>query len=217
MHGLKVILFGLVLVVCFVGTVGAVGMQDIKAEYSADEYMETEEMTVQSKVYRAPDRERREMNMDGEKQIMIIRRDKGVVWTVIPDERMYMEMKITEGNKGDKDLSEYNIEATVVGEETVNGVSTTKSKLVMTNKKDGSKMGGFWWTTKEDIVVKMDVIAKDEGSKDRVKSELKNLKIAKQDPKLFEIPSGYRRMSVPGMGKGGFDVREMMKDLKDDD
>lgn len=43
--------------------------------------------------------------------------------------------------------------------------------------------------------------------KDAVRMELKNLKIGKQDPGLFEIPAGYRKMEVPSMG----DLQEMMK------
>jgi len=36
--------------------------------------------------------------------------------------------------------------------------------------------------------------------------ELKNLKIGKQDPKLFEIPAGYQKFEMPSMG----DIQRMM-------
>lgn len=41
----------------------------------------------------------------------------------------------------------------------------------------------------------------DKHSKDRIKSELKNLKVDTQDPKLFEIPSGYSKMGMGDLGK----------------
>ncbi len=173
-----------------------------RVEYSADSYMETEVIALKAKIYYAPDKERREQEVGGEKMTMITRSDKKVIWTLMPDALMYMEMKITEGDKGAEDLSEYKIEETVVGEDVVNGIRTTKSKLIMTSKKDGSKMGGFWWTTKEGIMVKMEVIAVDKNSKTRIKTELTNLKIGKQDPNLFEIPAGYSKMSMP-FGIGG--------------
>ena len=81
-------------------------------------------------------------------------------------------------------------------------------------KPNGAKMGGFWWMTKDNIMMKMDVISIEKGKKDRMKMELDNLKIGKQDASLFEVPSNYSKMdmSMGGMGKmmmGGGD--------KDDD
>ena len=151
-----------------------------------------------------PTRERREMVMGsgGDKMIMITRQDKKVAWTLMPAEKMYMEMSLAQASTKDKtDPSQYKIEQTVVGPETVNGVSTTKSKIIMTGPK-GEKMGGFMWVTKENIVVKMDAIAVDKKEKLRFKTELTNLKVGKQDAALFEIPSGYSKMSMgmPSIG-----------------
>jgi len=148
-----------------------------------------------------PTRERREMVMGsgGDKMITITRQDKKVAWTLMPSEKMYMEVSLAQASANAKDdTSKYKIEQTVVGPETVNGVSTTKSKIIMTGPK-GEKMGGFMWTTKENIVVKMDAIAIDKKQKHRYKTELTNLKVGKQDPKLFEVPAGYQKMSIPGM------------------
>jgi hypothetical protein len=82
-----------------------------------------------------------------------------------------------------------------VGKETLDGVETTKYKLVM---KDGSA-GGFMWFTKEGINMKMDLLQKQGRKKTRMTMTWTNLKIELQDPALFEIPSGYNKM--PNMGK----------------
>ena len=119
-----------------------------------------------------------------------------------------METKHTAAMQSKDDLSEYQIEQSVVGTEKMNGVETTKSKIIMTGK-DGSKMGGFMWTTKEGIQVKLDAIAIDKNSKDRFKMELTNIKISKQDPALFEIPKGYEKMDMPGMDMES--IKKMMK------
>ena len=175
-----------------------------QVEYSADSSMETAEVSMQGHVNYTPTRERRDMVMDGgDKMIMIMRHDKKVAWTLMPSEKMYMEMSIAQaGAQNKSDPSQYKIEQTVVGPETVNGVNTTKSKIIMTGPK-GEKMGGFMWTTKDNIVVKMDAIAVDKKQKLRFKTELTNLKIGKQDPKLFEIPAGYTKMSMgmPSIGE----------------
>lgn len=169
-----------------------------QVEYSADSVMETAEISMKGRVHYTPTRERREMVMGGgDKMTTITRHDKKVAWTLMPAEKMYMESNIAK-TKSKDDLSSYKIEQTVVGPETVNGVKTTKSKIIMTGPK-GEKMGGFMWTTKDNIVVKMDAIAIDKKQKHRFKTELTNLKVGKQDPKLFEVPAGYEKMSIPGM------------------
>lgn len=182
-----------------------------QAEYSAQEVMETERFTMTASINVAPGKERKETDSKGTGQIQIIRQDKGVTWTLMPAQKMYMEMSLSHGSdsagKG-ADLSGYKMETTEVGEEVIDGYKTKKSKLVMTDPK-GNKFGGFIWTTSEGIQIKMDTIAMANGSKMRFKKELKDLKIGKQDPALFEIPAGYTQMSMPGLG--GFNLQDMMK------
>jgi hypothetical protein len=73
---------------------------------------------------------------------------------------------------------------------------------------DKEKSSGTIWMTKENIVMKMETVAKSGSSKkDMFRMELKNLKIGKQDPKLFEIPAGYQKFEMPTMG----DIGKMMK------
>ena len=176
----------------------AAGPPQAKVEYSADTMLESAEMSMKGKVNFTPTRERREMVMGGggDKMILIMRHDKKVSWTLMPAEKIYMEMDLNQAGPGQPpDPSQYQIEQTVIGPETVNGVSTTKSKIIMTGP-NGQKMGGFMWLTKENILMKMDAIAIDAKEKHRFKTELTNLKVGKQDPKLFEVPPGYEKMSM---------------------
>lgn len=214
MNRFKGIVFALAAVIFFAVTAGAADktFKEPDVEYSADEHMETEDITMQAKIYHAPGKERREQNMSGMTQTTIMRIDKGIVWVLMPEQKMYMEMKMGQGEDKSADLKDYTIEYSVVGEEVVNGINTTKNKVIMTDKK-GNKFGGFMWVSMEGIMVKMDTISKVEGSKMRVKMERRNIKIENQNPKLFEIPSGYQKMSMPGMG-GGFNMQDMMKDME---
>jgi hypothetical protein len=50
---------------------------------------------------------------------------------------------------------------------------------------------------------------KEGNEKKRMMTELKNLKIGKQDPQLFEIPQGYTKFDMSGM-MGGVMGREGM-------
>ncbi len=156
------------------------------AEYSADMEMTSNgKPQATGKVFQSGKKQR--MEMAG--SISITRLDKKVMWQLMPKQKSYMEMAIPEQNipateKGD-------VEMTEMGAETVNGVSATKYKVV--SKADGKKGESFMWFTKEGIMVKME--GQHEGK--TVGSELKNLKIGKQDGSLFEIPDGYKSMGNP--------------------
>ena len=189
-------------------TVSAASPPESRVDYSADSTMEMEGgMTMKSHVYHTSGKERMEMGgADG--SVTIIRKDKKVMWQLMGD--MYMEMPLDQSNSSD--LSAMDVEQNAVGEETINGIKTTKSKVIAT-KKDGSKFGGFFWTTKEGITVKMDLLSKEGDKKMRMASELTNLKIEKQDPALFEIPVGYTKNDMGAMiGQGGApNIQDMMK------
>lgn len=187
----------LILGLVITGVVDA--MQGPTVEYSADSYMETADAVQQGPAYVTPSMERREYVEGGQSMVMIIRKDEKLVWMLMPDDKMYMEMKFPEEGRKD-DLGAYEIERTILGSETVNGVKTTKSKIIMTGP-NGAKMGGLAWTTQEGVVVKLDAIAADKNKKERFKIELQNLKIGKQDPSLFQIPGDYTKMDMmSGLG-----------------
>jgi hypothetical protein len=80
----------------------------------------------------------------------------------------------------------------------LNGVEVTKYKTIATST-DGKKYGGFSWRTKEGINLKQDLLYKEGTEKKRMLTELTNLKIGKQDPKLFEIPDGFTKFDMGGM------------------
>ena len=199
-----------------------------KVDYSADNTMETEQgTTIKFHVYHSPGKYRQEMG-GREGMVSIIRRDKKVLWQLMPG-NMYMEMSLDRPDAHDP--QNMDVQQTVVGEETVNGIKTTKYKTIATMK-DGKKFGGFFWVTKDHITVKMDLLYKEGDKKSRMMSELTNLKIEKQDPKLFEIPPGYAKNDMGGLmggmmkgrdrgqgqgksepGNEGVDVNKMLKGL----
>jgi len=189
-------------------TVSAASLPDPRVDYSADSTMEADGgMAMKSRVYHTFGKERMEMG-GAEGSVTIIRKDKKVSWQLMGD--MYMEMPLAQSDS--PDLGAMDVEQTTVGEETINGIRTTKSKVIAT-KKDGTKLGGFFWRTKDGIMVKMDLLSKEGDKKIRMASELSNLKIEKQNPALFEIPAGYTKNDMGAMmGQGGVpNIQEMMK------
>ncbi len=190
----------LVLTVATLSTAGlALAVDRTNVEYSADQIIESEDGATKSRIYSTPTKERREMSQGGAAMTMITRHDKHVSWTVMPEEKMYMEAPDNKQGQDKSDLSGYQIEQTALGEETVNGVVMNKSKIIMTGN-DGTKMGGFMWTTKEGILAKIDALAVEKGQKARFKMEQTNIQIGKQPAELFEIPKGFEKLDMGGMG-----------------
>jgi len=189
--------------------VSAAPPPEVQVDYSADSTMETEGgMTMKSRIYHTVNKDRMEMGgSDG--MTSIVRKDKKVVWQLMGD--MYMEMPMDASNTSGMDGFDI-VEQTEVGQESINGVKATKSKIVAVKKDGSGKFGGFFWTTKEGITVKMDMLSKEGDKKLRMTSELSNLKIEKQNPALFEIPAGYTKNDMGAMmGMGGMPNMEEMK------
>lgn len=191
----------------------AAALEGPRVDYSADYEVETAEGRFAGRLHASPGKERRELRLDGEAAVIITRQDRKALWMLLPEEKAYVEMKPGEAPDG-VDLSGLEVEQTVVGQEKVNGIEATKSKIVA-RARDGSKLGGFWWTTREGIVVKLDALSVEKGKKDRIKLQLANLQLRRQDPALFEIPRGFSKMPLPGMPGGGgkgLDAQDLVKD-----
>lgn len=182
----------------------AVQLSRPQAEYSADSVMQTEEGTIEQRVYVTPAKERQELlTAGGDGIVQIFRYDTKLMWQLMPSEKMYMEHSMEKAaaqGKG-KDLSQWDFEETAMGEEVLDGIKVTKYKTIATST-DGKKYGGFSWRTKEGISIKQDLLYKEGNEKHRMATELKNLKIGKQDPKLFEIPEGFTKFDMAGIMGG---------------
>jgi len=181
-----------------------------QVEYSADSVMQNEDSTTEQHVYVTPAKERREsLTESGDGAVQIFRFDSKVMWQLMPSEKMYMEHSM--GKAAANDVSQWDFQETVMGEEVLNGVKVTKYKTIATST-DGKKYGGFSWRTKEGISIKTDLLYKEGNEKKRMMTELKNVKIGKQDPKLFEVPEGFTKFDMAGMmgGMGGKMGREGM-------
>ncbi len=180
-----------------------------QAEYSADSTMQTEDGTIQQKIFVTPTKERKEMlTGSGDGGIMIFRFDSKVLWILMPSEKMYMENSMAGGQSQRDDPAQWTYEDTAMGDETLNGVKVTKYKTIATST-DGKKYGGFSWRTKEGINLKQDLLYKEGNEKKRMLTELTNVQIGRQDPKLFEISEGFTKFDMGGM-MGGMMGRQGM-------
>ncbi|WP_331345328.1 DUF4412 domain-containing protein [Cellvibrio sp. UBA7661] len=169
-------------------------------EYSGVRQVVMAEGSFTQTVHHSHGKERNEMQMEGMSMISIIRPDKNIAWQLMPMQKMYMEVDMKSANKMSGNAPD-DVTIEKVGSETLDGMNTTKYKILMKDK----SAGGFIWLSPENIPVKMDFLSKEGKNKNRVTMTLKNLKVEPQEAALFELPPGYQPM--PSMGN-------MMKNFK---
>lgn len=176
--------------------IGPAALAQFTREYAAEQVMRTPDGTHTGKVFVGPSAYRMEMAFGGpgQRQIMIARFDKRVLWMLMPEEKVYIEMPMApeagEALSG-RDPTQ-RVERQLLGSETVGGHPTRKYKVTVTGK-DGTFVG-FQWLAQD--LGEMPIRWEDEQQTMRV--ELRNIKLGRQPAELFEIPAGYERMSMPG-------------------
>lgn len=176
-----------------------------KVEYSGDNTIESNGMSMTMTMYVAKDKQRIEMRnapMGG--SVTIIRKDKNVGWNLMTAQKSYTEFDLEDKKMNRGDMSACSYDARPLGSETVNGYPAEKSHVIL--KCTEGEYEGDYWNTPEGITVKMDVTGKTkEGEKIAIKSTMSNLKVGKVDPSVFEIPEGYTSMG---------NTQSMMKDMQ---
>lgn len=183
-----------------VTTAGAAVLEAPTADYSADRIIETSEGAMQQKVYASGEKERTEMTVGGMQMIGILRRDKQVMWSIMPTQRMYMEIGLRQAlAQQPASGPQPGTEITEVGTETIDGIRTTKYRMTVSDK----SVSGFLWLTKDNIALKMDLQTKAGSGDGRVVMRLQNLRMGRQDAAKFEVPAGYNKMQLPGLGGFG--------------
>jgi Domain of unknown function (DUF4412) len=162
-------------------------------EFSADSVMTGKGRTMTGKIFFKADRFR--MDVDSPRKMSTITRmDKKVVWSVMPDQKMYMEMPFNP-NQNNRPMVDKKVEGELdrklVGSEIIDGHAT--KKYLITHKREGRTTQIYqWWATDINFPVKTAAL---DGSWTQ---EFRNIKMGNQPNSLFEAPQGYRKMSMSG-------------------
>ena len=189
-------LFGWGMVLVVVAVVLVLSGSSIAAEFSADLLVKQGGETMTGKAYVKGDKTRQEFVQEGQKQITIMRYDKGVTWVLMPAEKIYMEMSSQESAAYDPQ-SDPNIknkaEIKLLGKETVNGYVCDKYQYSYHDTSMGTL---FQWVSKKlGYPIKTEV----KSASWYMLMEYKNIKEENVQNSLFEVPGDYMLMSVPGM------------------
>jgi hypothetical protein len=159
----------------------------IAADYTADHIMTSGgKKLAEGKVFIKGDMIRQEtVTGEGRGNIMILRPDRNEVWMVNPAEKNYMVLPFQKGDeKFRKWTDREQKKAKYLGKEKVSGLKCKKYEVTEKGRKTY-----FWTSEKFPFPVKVE-------NKDMY-MQYKNIKEKRLSKSVFEIPSGYRKTSIP--------------------
>lgn len=155
-------------------------------DFSADMVSFSSEGSFTGKIYVSGEKSRVEMP----EAVTISRMDKKLAWVLMPNEKMYMEQPLSpRSSASTREKLDGEIERKAEGNEKVSGRNTAKYRVIF--ELEGKREEVFQWIDEAaHIPVKTAAV---DGS---WSSEFKNIQTGPQGGELFEIPAGYRKMSL---------------------
>ncbi|MEN6375880.1 MAG: DUF4412 domain-containing protein [Smithella sp.] len=165
-------------------------------ELSATIVTKSGDQTVSMKIYMKPDKFRTDNETAGVSTI--VRKDLNKVWTIMTAQKSYMEVEGINDNQAPQTAEEKmkgEVSRKEVGSETVNGHPTTKYEITVKTA-DAVMQVYQWWAKDINFPVKTAAV---DGS---WTTEYRDINVGGQPDSLFEIPAGFKKMTVPGMPAG---------------
>ncbi len=170
-------------------------------DFSADMVTQIGSATVTGKIYRQGNMIRQDSTMGSNTSSVVIRPDKKVVWLINPALKRYSEMpydpKVSDVSilANEKELSKIAVKKNL-GSEKVNGYDCEKFELTFKNEQAGKST--IWLAKKLQFPIK----TQSQTPNGTVTSQCKNIKVGTPAKKLFELPAGYKKVSVQELHGG---------------
>jgi|HubBroStandDraft_1064217.scaffolds.fasta_scaffold00022_95 hypothetical protein len=166
---------------------------DTAVPFSAARSVVTGGKTYDGRVYATPGMQRHEQILNGLPIVAILRADRQVAWLMLPGLHIYAEFAFP---KAVTDYDGIGALGEPVGNETVSGLKSARYRVEHEGT-DGSALDGWVWMTRDGIVTKLDGTYSSPKNK-LVKASflLTDVKLGPQDPALFEIPKGVKKLPV---------------------
>ncbi len=167
--------------------------------FSADLVMDFGEATQEYKVNLSGQKVRLDMVKPGT-GVTIIRKDLEVIWTLMSDNKLFLEMEVQPQNKNPLVFEpDRTLEYEKLGEETLDGRKVMKECVTIQNGNDKKKEFYRWFDTGLGWPVKIEAL---DG---KWSMQLKDIVPGPQDAALFEIPLDFsaiaaRKRFVPKKG-----------------
>ncbi|NNE06713.1 MAG: DUF4412 domain-containing protein [Xanthomonadales bacterium] len=174
---------------------------DLEVSYDGTRVMKSQDVEIESREHRAPQKMYTEMAMGGMTTGILLREDLDKAYILMHSMGFYREQPLSEGIMAAANNMEFS-EIEKVGREEIIGFPSTKFKTRFEDKE--GKGAGHFWVTDSGVPIKMDMIYSSRGEKgQRILMEFTELNLREQDPEVFEIPEGLQPMNFGNLGALG--------------
>jgi hypothetical protein len=167
------------------GTLG-----DARVGFSAERVLVIDGQSYVGRMWHMPGEQRHEQDLPALRPIFILRADSAIGDIILPKLHTVVEFALP------KELSILDNPGLLrqpVGQETVNGIATTKYDV--DEKMTQGRAVGSLWLSRDGIPMKCDArVTTDKGKVSTIRWELRHVKIGTQDAALFEIPRDYAKL-----------------------
>ncbi|HEX3864392.1 MAG TPA: hypothetical protein VHY35_22130 [Stellaceae bacterium] len=168
----------------------AATLGDAKIGFSADRLLVIDGRSYEGKIWTMPGKERHEQTISGFRPVFLLRTDTPLGEIIVPQMKTIVEFPMPAELRL---LSSRELKKHPVGDETVNGIATTKYAIDETVP-EGHAQGALW-LSHDGIPMKLaGSFTKPNGKSSTVRWELTHVKIGPQPASLFEAPRGYSKL-----------------------
>jgi outer membrane lipoprotein-sorting protein len=166
--------------------------RSLGAEFTARLVVKDAGKTVSGKLSVKGDNLRQEFMDRNGHSITIVRRDKKLVWVVMPREKVYIELPLEGKLPGQfLQLPANAIHTRRVGIETVNGYTTERYQLTVPGGPAGSTIQTYWISEKLGTPLKMECKEKN------LSVEYQDINEGQVADNLFEPPTEFKKVTRP--------------------
>jgi hypothetical protein len=173
--------------------VHAVGetLGDARVGFSAERILVVDGRKYVGRMWQMPGEQRHEQELPAISPVFILRTGAALADVVLPQLHTVVKLALPKefALLGDPDLLRR-----PTGQETVNGIATTK--YTIDENLPGGRIAGSLWLSRDGIPMKCDgKFEPKTGKRSTIYWELRDVKLGKQDEALFEVPHGYAKLS----------------------
>jgi hypothetical protein len=163
---------------------------DARVGFSAERILVVDGHSYVGRMWQMPGVQRHEQRLPAISPVFILRAGSAHGDVVLPELHTVVEFALPKEFAlfGNRDLLRR-----PVGQETVNGIATTKYNIE--EDLPGGHVAGSLWLSRDGIPMRCDgKFEPKSGRRSTIHWELRDVKLGKQDEALFEVPKGYAKL-----------------------
>jgi hypothetical protein len=163
---------------------------DARVGFTAERVLTIDGQSYVGRMWHMPGAQRHEQDLPALKPVFILHAGSAIGDVVLPKLHTVVEFVLP---KEFSILGDPGLLRKPVGQETVNGITTTK--YAVDEETPQGRASGTLWLSAEGIPMKCDAeFTTNKGKVSTIRWELRHVRIGSQDAALFEIPRGYAKL-----------------------